>query len=890
MAQVWPGRVVEDNNLQVQIAALRKVLAGERELIRTIAGRGYQFIGEIRNTAQPGPTAPLARHNLPETIAELIGREAELRDVLELAVDRRLLTLTGAGGIGKTRLGLEVARRLQARFDDGVWLAELGPLSDPQLVPVTVAAALGLTFAAGALSPERVASALGSKQVLLVLDNCEHVIDAAAAMAGAIMRACPGTWILVTSREALRAQGESVYRVPALEVPAAEILEREQLLKAGAMRLFMARAHAAEPQFSPDTHIVAIAAICRQLDGIPLAIELAAARVAALGVEGLAARLHDRFKLLTGGHRTALPRHQTLRATLDWSYDLLPGAERVVLHRLAVFAGGFTLESASAVTSGVEIAAADVFDYVANLVAKSLVTADVGGAIAHYRLLGTMRAYALDKLVDSGEFDQFARRHAIYHIDLLERAAAEGESSSAATWLAGYGRQIDNVRAALDWAFSTTGDTSIGVALTIAAVPLWFQLSLIDECRGRVEQALVAMRSVADRGTRCDMQLFAAQAGALLYSKGPGQEVNAAWTRALKIAENLDDPDYRLRALWGLWASRTNSGEPGLAMVLAQDFASLATRTANPADALVGKRMIGLSLHLLGEQATARRHIEHMLGRYATGAYRAGFVRFQFDQRVLGGATLGQILWVLGFPEQALRTAKETADLALAIDHSTSLCHALAHSGCRIALLTGDIATAERFVELLLAHSARHALDLWNTWGRCYKGVLLAENGDTESGMQVLSVGLDDLREAGLGMPRTAFLGDMAKGHCKSGEIAKGMAAIEEALERAERNAERWCIPELLRIKGDLLLQANAADGEPLAEDHFARAIDCARQQGALAWELRAASSYARLRIKQGRYVEARALLAPVYERFTEGFDTSDLKAARALLDALPRT
>jgi predicted ATPase/DNA-binding SARP family transcriptional activator len=320
--------------------------------------------------------------NLPAPTSELIGRAAALAEVTELLRAHRLVTLIGAGGIGKTRLGLDVARELRPGFADGVWVAELAPLSDPGLVPVTVAVALGLTLPAGAGSPERVAAALGTKRLLLVLDNCEHVIETAARLAEALLRANPHAHVMATSREPLRAPGEYVYRVLPLEVPAEGIEDHEDLLEAAAVKLFVTRAQAVELRFSLDARTAAIAgAVCRRLDGIPLAIELAAARTAALGLEELAARLDDRFRLLSGGHRTALPRHQTLQATLDWSYELLSAIERTVLRRLAIFVGGFTLEAASAVATAAGLGAPEVVDSVTNLAAKSLVAVEPTGAV-----------------------------------------------------------------------------------------------------------------------------------------------------------------------------------------------------------------------------------------------------------------------------------------------------------------------------------------------------------------------------------------------------------------------------------------------------------------------------------------------------------------------------
>jgi predicted ATPase/DNA-binding winged helix-turn-helix (wHTH) protein len=526
LSRVWPGMVVEEHSLQFHISALRKVLGKDRGFIKTISGRGYRFVADI--TAADGEQEGLANRsaalssppplpdaagltNLPALTSELIGREAELSEATALVTAHRLVTLVGVGGIGKTRLGREVARHLLPTFADGVWVAELGLLSDPDLVPVTVATALGLELAAGAVTPERVATALGAKQVLLVLDNCELVIDAAASVAEALLRANPAAHVMATSREPLRAEDECLYRVPALAVPAEGTEDLEDLLRYGAVQLFVARMRATEPHFAPDQLIAAAtAAICRRLDGIALAIELAAARAASLGVKAVAAHLDDRFHLLTGGRRTALPRHQTLRATLDWSYALLPERERVVFRRLSIFANIFALKAATAVAACAEIAASGVIDCVANLVAKSLVMIDVSGATVRYRLLETTRAYAREKLAESGELGQVARAHAEYYRDLFERAQERWETRPTVEWLANYGRRIDDLRAALDWAFSPRGDTSIGVALTVASVPLWLQLSLMEECRRYVERTISTIGTGQNRELNHKLRLYSA--------------------------------------------------------------------------------------------------------------------------------------------------------------------------------------------------------------------------------------------------------------------------------------------------------------------------------------------------------------------------------------------
>ncbi len=893
---VWPETYVQAEVLKSHIFDVRRALgdrAKQPRFIETLARRGYQFIAAVGEGGAPDSTAEPRRSdllltNLPAPASDLIGRAAALAEVAELLAAQRIVTLTGAGGIGKTRLGLEVARQLLPEFPDGVWLAELASLSDADLVADAVAAALGLELAGGVASPDGVARALGPKQLLLVLDNCEHVIDRAARVAEGLVRANPNLRIMATSREPLRAEGEYLYRVPPLDVPAEEAQDPEDVLRHGAVQLFVARARAAASHFVPEARTAAIiGAICRHLDGIPLAIELAAARTATLGVEGVAARLDDRFRLLTGGHRTALPRHQTLRATLDWSYELLPEPERVVLRRLAIFAGGFTLEAAAAIGASGEspdIAVPDVIDGVANLVAKSLVGVHAETATVRYRLLETTRAYALEKLTAGGEFEQVARRHAAYYRDLFEQAEVECETRPTAEWLEEYRHWIDNVRTALDWAFSPNGDASIGIALTAASVPLWFQLSLMVECRGRVERALAGLEPGSSLDARCEMQLYAALGASLIQIKGHVPETGAAWANALQCAERLEETEYQLRALWGLWSYRLSRGEHRAAQALAQRFSRLAAHTADPADRLIGARLVGVSLHYLGEQTDARRHLERMLSHYVAPMYRPHAIRFQYDQRVMARATLAWILWLQGFPDRAMHTATSNVEEARASDHALSLCYALAEAACPVALFVGDLATADYLVAMLLDRSAKHALSLAHACGRYLEGVLRIKRGDAVTGLRLLRTMVDELGETRFVLRYTAFLGALVEGLIGAGQVAQALVMIDEALARTERHEERWCLAELLRIKGELLLLEGAARAIVAAEEHFLHAVDLAHLQGALSWELRAATSLARLRQQQERTAEARGILAPVYERFTEGFDTADLKAAQALL------
>jgi predicted ATPase/DNA-binding winged helix-turn-helix (wHTH) protein len=421
IGRVWERRTVTDNNLQVQIAALRNALGADRDLIRTVAGRGYQFTGEVLSTSVGSHSQPSAsavappsdgvRANLPEAVSELIGRDVELGEILALVAAHRLVTLTGAGGIGKTRLALETARQLLPKFPDGIWVVEMSSLSDPGFVPAAVATAVGIEPIVANDTVERVGAALASRELLIVLDTCEHVIEAAAEMAEALLRAGAGVRVIATSREPLGAYGEWLYRVLPLPVPLADSADTEAE-EALSVSLFIARAQATDADFlTEEPAAAAIAAICRGLDGIPLAIELAAASAARLGLYTLADRLDDRLQLLTCGRRTALPRHQTLRATLDWSYGLLPRPEQALLRRLAVFRGGFGLDEARAVATDVDLTPAEATEALANLAAKSLVSTEIVSGKISYRLLETTRCYAFEKLAVSGEYDAAVQRH-----------------------------------------------------------------------------------------------------------------------------------------------------------------------------------------------------------------------------------------------------------------------------------------------------------------------------------------------------------------------------------------------------------------------------------------------------------------------------------------------
>ena len=420
MRCVWPHTVVEENNLQVHIAALRKVLGRDRHLIVTVPGVGYRLVanfdcGAVADASSVQINAE-RRPNLHIAAAgtALIGREGAVAEVLDAFDDTRIVTLVGAGGIGKTRIATEAAMRAADRFPDGVVFVSLAALTSPCFVPNAVAAALGITTTAGSTSSDAVGERLANRRILVVLDNCEHLIEAAAQLADILTDAHAGLSVLATSREALRVKGERLRPVSPLALPH-ECDGRDAMLAASAVQLFIARARAVDPRFPLDERsLAAMAAICRRLDGLPLAIELAAARAAVLGMEALATHLDDMFRMLTGGFRTALPRHQTLQAMYDWSYRLLGDTERRLLRWLGVFRDDFSLEAILGVVEGQAFSTADILDAMTGLVSKSLVIREEAQGASCYRLLATTRAYARQQLENNGECKAASLSYARY--------------------------------------------------------------------------------------------------------------------------------------------------------------------------------------------------------------------------------------------------------------------------------------------------------------------------------------------------------------------------------------------------------------------------------------------------------------------------------------------
>ena len=897
IARVWPQTFVEEANLKIQVSALRRALGdgqdGNRYIV-TVPGRGYNFVAPVRLETSSPPArqvevVPAKRNNLPLALTRVIGRDEVVAAVVARLSRQRLVTVAGPGGIGKTTVGLAVAERMIAEYEHGVWLVDLAPLRDPGLVPSAVATALGLEIRTEDPLPALVA-AHRDIRMLLMLDNCEHVIDAAAGLAAAVLSGTSGVKILATSREPLGVQGERVHRLGPLGSPEPSPgLTAAEAAAFPAVQLFVERVTAIVEDFAlTDANAPLVVAICRRLDGLPLAIEFAAPRVEVLGIEGLAAGLDDSFRLLGTQRRTAMPRHRTMQAVVDWSYGLLSQDEQRFFRTLGIFAGGFTGEAAAAVATDAATAGADAIDRLADLVAKSLVVADCSDAKPRFRLLDTTRAFALEKLDENGEREAIAHRHAEYYRDLFERAEGGALERLPDGWLADAAQEIDNVRTALDWSFSAAGHAAIGAELTAAYVPVWMSLSLAAECRERCAHALRILKNEQISDARLQMLLRIGLGNSLLHTLGPAEEAQSILTEALAIADTLGDLPAQLRVLLVLSSVNVYRGEYARGAAEVERAAEIAYRIGDVPSVVFTERRMGTTLLTIGKLSEAQRWLERAIRSSFYVEEEQLRLRRHSGDRAMARAMLARALWLRGFPDRAHREAQASIDDVRGNDHHLTMCRVLYLGIGRIAPMTGEFSAAENAVATLIELATRINARFWMTAGQFLRGKLFVQRHSYAEGLAVLDEAFEICRQTGWRLSYPEFTGSLALALAGLGRFDEAHDAVVRAIESAGGRADgqQWYVPELLRIKGEILLQ-HGSERALAAANCFDQATAMAREQGALSWELRIGLSLCRLRVTQGRGDEGRRELAWLYDRFTEGFGTTDLVAAKQLLDEL---
>ncbi len=820
----------------------------------------------------------LHRQNFPVPNTEVFGRADVIRDFAADVRASSLVSIVGAGGVGKTTVAIEVANSLRDEFEDGVWFIDFATLRDAGMAPAAIAETLGIRTGAAPVL-ESVCDSLRDRKMLLLLDNCEHVIEAAAIIVHRILSAASGVRILATSREPLDVNGERVRALAGLSFPDNSIgLKANEAMMFPAIQLFVERATRRKETFVlRDQDAPAAAEICRQLDGLALAIELAGTRVDTFTVDGILEQLDDRFRALVGP-KTAPERHRSLVATLDWSFELLSPDEATLLKAVAVFAGAFSVDDAAAIAG---ISPEDAVDRLAQIAIKSLVSVSFADDRTWYRLLETTRSYCVMRLRAAGQLDAMQRRHAERVYAVLRAAGEEWSRVPARDWGERYRPVLKDLRIALTWA--EVGDQKLLIDLTTAATMLWNHFSLTEECRDAILRAIAQLQDLGLRGTATEMKLQTFLSGAAIFTRGPGSEMLMASERALSIAEALDDTEFQLRSLWTIGSYKIFAGEYDDAIQRMKTFLAIAEardRTAVPG----GEAMLAAAEFYVGDLDIALRRVEAHFDPDQNVLERPRLARFQFVSNSTFGVILSITQWNKGWPGRAARTIERVVQDTLRTGHKMEIASSLVMSGCMIALLRNHQEDARRYLEILDQVLDESGLEVWRPVAQHYRGALMCSDTETLSeGLEMVKASLKGLDEKGQKLRRAYFLGNLASAFAKAGHLPEAMSSIETALTISDRNNERWCFPELLRIKGTVLL---AQDRPAEAETLFTKAIAVAEDLGMLSWQLRAANDLAEYLKARSRGPEARAILAPIYSRFTADDDTEDLRRARVFLQS----
>ncbi len=887
---VWPDVTVEEGSIRVHVAAIRKALGdgqfGNR-YIANIKGRGYSFVGNVVSRAggmESGNAKFRQQGRLPLRPIMMIGREMVVSEVSDKLREERFVTLLGPGGIGKTTIAMAVGRAVAEEFGGKVHFVDLESLTDPRHVAGAVATSLGLALKSNDPSLELV-DLVRSQKLLIILDSCEHVIEAVALVAEQLYQETEQIHLLTTSRELLKVEGEHCCRILPLDVPPdGSEQTAHAVLRYPAVQLFVRRVAArAGGVVLTDEEAPFVAEMCRKLDGIPLAIELAAGQVAILGIKNTVARLMSRLELLRLSHRTAVPRHRTLKATLDWSYDLLSEAERIVFRRIAPFVGHFTLEGARYVAGELGVGAGEIFDAIAGLVEKSLMATRIDEAQAHYRLLDTTRAYALEKLEEHAEVDVVLRRHAEYVAEFLESQREMMLALPRARRTAAYSDQLSNIRAALEWSFGPHGDNEIATRLAAASAQVFLELSLLIECQAWAERAIARLGNPYQNSRRA-MEISASLPLALMHTEGNDQRVRTAFASALEIAIDQGDLTYELRILSGLFMYSHWTMDIRGATDIAVRSKKLALKTGDPHDMALAEAMLAASDHLLGNHLAAQLHCESGLRYLASGPrFRSEQYLFHYTSFLLVG--MARSLLYRGLLDQSLDYAKRAREEGKRAGHPATFCRSLALV-LPVFLTMADLRQSDQYIGELSDLSAAHSLIPYRAIATGLKGQwLLLQNNRIEA-VQLLKRALEELHAQRHEMLNMDFTCDLAAALMDLDEHEQALTLTVNAIEQQQRAGKFLHMPALFRMKG-LILASRSVEDYFEAEGSLLTAIDWAKRQSAGLFELMAATDLAELLLKQDRVPEAYKHLGAALDRTPAGIVAPAHARARQIFSQL---
>ncbi|WP_377810178.1 winged helix-turn-helix domain-containing protein [Azospirillum sp. A29] len=868
---VWSGSIVEENNLQAQMSAIRRALRSDRDMIRTEFGLGYRLVCKQRdNAASDQVLGKSAARRLPIPLTPLLGRDTELLELGNLFEKSRLLTIVGAGGVGKTRCAFEFTKRLAEQYGHDVRLVEMAKISDAPLVEPSIASALQIP----SLDMYHVQQILGgvqTSQIILVIDNCEHLSNAIAEVIEALLTNAPQMKILTTSQEPLGLGGEQVYRLGPLAVPPQNIADIETALRFPAFELFVERASANAHNFQIDLELAN--AICHRLDGLPLALELAAARVATLGLSGVLAALNDRFNLLTAGRRTALAKHRTLRATIDWSYHLLDQEKRLMLRRISVFSSPFDISAVRAVAAPKNNDPWYAVDILGALVSKSLLLLDLSQTKPQYRFLESIRFYALEKLADDVELKCVMERYAEHVLTAVRQANEDWKTLSTDEWRSSHADIIDDIRGALDWAFSANGNVQVGTSILACATPYWVQLSLHDECRNRISQAL--KRFAGSMAPSEEMSLQAALGTALSWAVGPVAEADGAWQRALSLAQIHAVTEIELQARYGLWLVSLKSGRFRDSLYHSQEMLQCSLDADDTEAVVVAERIEGVAQHFLGNHDLALELLERSLRWFEVNLPAQRF-RFGLDQNVAGKSFLARTLWVLGRVDEAKDLAARSVSEAMQLDHANTLCCALAEGECTVHGLEGDV-EAVKSAAASLRHAARqHGLGFWDTYGAVFETWATLESGKAVPLTELSSL-VQAVTRAGLHPKYSTLFSDILLATQRNEWDHAPLVPIEDLLMK-EKDTERcWADVEFRRAAVQLV------DLPSVIEVDLWEELEKACNQNASSWALKIGIDLVSREASGGPPHKALRVLSELIERLPDSPSSRYVSIARSI-------
>jgi predicted ATPase/DNA-binding winged helix-turn-helix (wHTH) protein len=878
--RVWPKRGAEPVSLRVHISVLRKALDQSdpgRRYIANVPGQGYSFVVPVisRSTQASEDFKPSSMPRMPARSMRMLGRRDAVAAIQMKLAEQKFVTIVGPGGIGKTTVAVAVAHEMSAIFDGQVHFVDLSAFGDASLVVPAVATSLGVSVQTSNVVPALI-DRLRERPTLIILDCCEHLVDGASAIAEELICRVPTLHLLATSREAMRVEGEHVHELCALACPPQDgSLSAHDVLQYPAVQLLVDRVRSVRSDFElADADAPIAARICQRLDGIPLAIELAACRVDIFGLGKTASLLDERLNLSWVGRRTALPRHQTLNATLEWSYDLLGEAEKLVLSRLGVFAGGFTFEAAVAVVADETVDEVNVSDCVWELRSKSMIAAQGHGA--RLRLLDTTRAFASQRLAESDEEGRCRRRHALYFCDLFD----QGTSIDVPEKIRALGDEVDNLRAALNWAFSVEGDTKIGVELAAASASTWMAMALLTECREWMTKAISRLDD-ASAGSRQEMIIQSALASCMMFTDGMTEESYASWAKARLLAESLNDTECQLDSLLVLWAHQIRLPSYAEATELADRCGDVAEASGNRGAIATANYMRGVTYHHIGRILQAKAHFELSLHRDDEASRQSLIKRFGYDRKVDALAVLGNLAWLRGYPDQARRLNLMSITEARQLDHAVPLCVALAWASFNAYLTSPDDLETEALANELVDHAAKYAVESYHGFGLSMQALCGVRRGEGDAASATLYRGLEKLSAARYGVFNWILQAEFARCTAVAGRPRQGLAVFERA--KIDLDETQWYAPELRRIRGELALSSD--EGLAVARRYFLSALELSDRQASLSWGLRAATSLAIAEKSSGRKEVAWRSLLATHAKFREGLETIDLRLAKQVLN-----